>query len=188
MSYTIEYQAACFILPSGWRGLARTKFVIATERGCNNLTERTRGGQERRVREWGIAMLGSPDDVMRQVVGAASYCEGGGLRLAGRRAKPEAYIGRMRRLLSRPRDDAQQHLSLHATVKVDHPLVARGKAFGLPTQFQTTWGADEAVLSPPRQVDGEPDWGLFLRAIEPFLQDGSVAPCRLGAVWGLQAS
>lgn len=187
MSYTIEYQSACFILPSGMRHLRSTKFLIAAEQGSNNLTERTLRGTERRVREWSLAMLGSLDDVMRQAVAVAAHCEGGGLRVLGRRTTPEAYIRRTRGLLTTPRDDVLHHISLHATVKADHPLVARAKAFRLPMQVQTSWAGEEAVLS-PHQVDGEPDWGTFFRAIEPFVQDGSVAPWRLGAVWGLPAS
>ena len=186
MSHTIEYQTACFVLPSGLRGIHRTKFLIATERGSNNLYE-TQGGRERRVREWGIAMLGSLDEVMRQVVTTAASCEGGGLRVGGRLTTPEAYIRRMRRVLSNPREDVRLHVSLHATVKVDHPLVVRGKQFGLSVQSQKSCGTEEALLS-PTQTQGEPDWGTYLRVIDPFLHDGSVAPYHLGRVWGLPAS
>lgn len=187
MSYMIEYQAACFMLPSGLRGLTQTKFLIATESGSNNLTETARSGRERRVRSWDIAMVGTFDQVLKQAVVIASYCEGGGLKIGGRQTTPEAYIGRIRRLLARPREDAVGHVSLHATVKVDHPLASRAKHFGLPEQLQRRFGEDEAVLSPPTADDG-PDWGAFFRAVEPFIHDGSVSPCRLGSVWGLPAS
>lgn len=187
MSYTIEYQAACFVLPAGLRGLSATKFLIATESGSNNVTERTRGGRERRAREWGIAMIGSQDEVLKQAVMAASCCEGGGLKVRGRKSTPETYIARARRLLKEARDDALGHVSLHATVKADHPLVARAKLFGLGEQIQRRWGEDEAVLSPPL-IDGDPDWGVFFKAVAPFICDSTVSPYRLGSVWGLPPS
>lgn len=187
MSYMIEYQAACFVLPAGLRGLTKTKFVVATEGGSNNTYETTRGGRERRARDWDISMLGSLDQVMQQAVLTAACCEGGGLQVGGRKTTPESYIGRVRRLLTNAREDALGHVSLHATVKVDHPLVARAEHFGLSKQLQRRYGEEQAVLAPPTTDDG-PDWGAFFRAIEPFLQDGSISPYRLGAVWGLPKS
>lgn len=187
MSHLIEYQAECFVLPAGLHGLKQTKFLIAIECGSNNLTETGRDGRERRVRDWGIAMLGSLDQVMRQTVATASACEGGGLKVGGRTTTPEAYIRRARRLLARPREDAMGHISLQATVKVAHALVARARLFGLSEQLQRSWGEDESVLSPPCTDDG-PDWGVFFRAVDPFLEEDSVSPQRLGTVWGLPAS
>lgn len=187
MSYMIEYQATCFVLPAGLRGLTKTKFLIASEAGSNNLTRRDASGRERRTREWEIAMLGSPDEVLQQAVMVAAACEQGGLKVRGRWTSPEAYIARTRRLLTQARDDVVGHLSLHATVKADHPLVARAKLFGLGEQFQRRFGEDEAVLSPPMKDDG-PDWGVFFKAVAPFISDRSISPYRLGAVWGLPPS
>ncbi len=187
MSHTIEYQAPCFVLPAGLRGLTQTKYLIATASGSNNVTERTRRGGERLAREWGIAMIGSHDEVLRQAVVAASCCEGGGLKVLGRTSTPEAYIARARRLLKAAREDAVGHVSLHATVKADHPLVARARLFGLGEQLQRRWGEGEAVLSPPLK-EGTPDWGVFFKAVAPFINDGTVYPYHLGAVWGLPPS
>ena len=84
-------------------------------------------------------------------------------------------------------EDAMGHISLQARVKVAHALVARARLFGLTEQLQRSWGEDESVLSPPRTEHG-PDWGAFFRAVDPFLEEDSVAPQRLGTVWGLPAS
>jgi hypothetical protein len=187
MSYTIEYQATCFILPAGLRGLTKTKFLIASESGSNNLTRRTADGRERRSREWGIAMLGSLDEVVQQAVRIAACCEQGDLKVGGRWTSPEAYIARTRRLLTQARDDVVSHLTLHATVRANHPLVARARLFGLAEERQRRFGKDEAVLSPPKNDDG-PDWGVFFRTVAPFISDRSISPYRLGAVWGLPPS
>lgn len=187
MSHWIEYQAASFMIPAGMRGLRATRYVIAMEGGSNNLTERSRSGRERAVRDWYIAMIGSADQVLRQAVKVAGDCEGMSLHLCGRRTTPEAYIRRVRRLLDSARDDAQEHITLCATVSRDHALIGRCRQFGMAEEQFTLYGQDLTRLRPPEGEDGA-DWGLFFRAVEPCLHDGTVQPGRLGEVWGMPAS
>ena len=110
-----------------------------------------------------------------------------GLRLNGRSTTPEAYIRRVRRLLDNAREDVQEHVTLCATVSREHALVARCKQFGMPEEQFTQYGQELSRLRPPAVDDGS-DWGLFFRAVEPCLHDGSVQPGRLGEVWGLPPS
>lgn len=186
MSHWIEYQSACFLIPDGFRGVKGTRFLIASEGGSNNLTQRTPGGQERRVREWYVSMVGRRDDVLRQAVRIAGDCEGMSLRLKGRTITPEAYIRRTRRLLAKPRTDADEHISLVASVTAGHPLVSRAAHFGMTTVPEKCFGEELVHVYPP--IQAEPDWGAFFRAVDPFLFDGSIQPGRLGQVWGLPPS
>lgn len=187
MSHWIEYQAASFVIPAGMRGLRATRYVIAMEGGSNNLTERLRNGRERAVRDWYIAMIGSADQVLRQAVKVAGDCEGMSLRLNGRRTTPEAYIRRVRRLLDSARQDVQAHVGLCVTVSRHHALAARCKQFGMAEEQFTQYGQELSRLRPPAGEDGA-DWGLFFRAVEPCLHDGSVPPGRLGEVFGMPTS
>jgi hypothetical protein len=187
MGHWIEYQAVCFTIPAGLRGAERSRFVIALEGGPNNLTERTRSGRERRVRDWYIGMIGTEVQVLRQAVRVAGDCEGMSLRLSGREATPEAYIRRIRRLLAKPERDVTQHITLRATVPRHHPLVSRAKHFGLAEQQFVGYGEEQSHLHPPCDASGA-DWGAFLRAVDPFIEDSSVVPNRLGQVWHLPSS
>lgn len=189
MSHWIEYQATAFVASEDLLGVRGRRFIVAIEGGSNNLTERSRSGRERCVREWYVGMIGTEQQVLTQTVRMAGDCEGMSLRLQSRTTTPEAYIRRTRRLLLEPRIDVLAHVRLAATVAESHPLVERAQQFGFGVELFTRYSERLARLIPPRGPDGQTaDWGLYFRAIEPFLQHGSVQPGRLGEVWGLPAS
>jgi hypothetical protein len=189
MSHWIEYQATAFVVPDGLRGVRGDRFIVAIEGGSNNLTERSRSGRERSVRDWYVGMIGTAQQVLTQTVRMAGDCEGMSLRIQGRATTPEAYIRRTRRLLDTARTDALGHVRFVATVGAADPLVARAKQFGFEVEPLTRYSEQLARLTPPQGADGlAADWGLYFRAIEPFLHDGSVQPGRLCEVWGLPAT
>lgn len=187
MSYWIEYQAICMSIDAGFRGSDRQRYAIAIEGGASNVTERSRTGQERRARDWMLGMVGTAEQVLRQAVATAADCESGGLRVRGRRLTPEAYIGRVRRLLNEPATTAVAHLDLKATVPGAHPLVARARAFGLNVEQVCRHGEEHCVLTAVAR-NGTLDWGAFFRVVNPLLDDGTVLPYQLGDVWALPRS
>jgi hypothetical protein len=189
MSHWIEYQATAFVVPDGFRGVRGKRFIVAIEGGSNNLTERSRTGRERCVRDWYVGMIGTEQQVLTQTVRMAGDCEGMSLRVQGRASTPEAYIRRTRRMLEEPRTDVLRHIRLVATVAASHPLVERAQQLDFGVELLTRYSEQMARLTPMHGPDADPDdWGQYFRAIEPFLYDGSVQPGRLGEVWGLPAS
>lgn len=189
MSHWIEYQATAFVVPDGLGGLRGDRFIVAIEGGSNNLTERARSGRERCARDWYVGMIGTAQQVLTQTVRMAGDCEGMSLRIQGRATTPETYIRRTRRLLEGARPDVVRHARLVATVPAGHPLVDRARQFGFAVEPFTRYSEHLAKLTPPAAADGSAaDWGIHFRAIEPFLQDGSVQPGRLCEVFGLPPS
>ena len=194
MGHHIEYQWTCLAL--GPDGTARDKeasgaatadarYVIAIEGGPSNCYSHGSQGS-RRVRHWGIGMIGTSRQILRQATRFASDCEGGMLKPGGRDCRPEAYIGRIRRLLERPEDTSWSmgHVVLHAKLPVDHPLtqVALGPGFGRENFRE--WGQDYVRLAPA----GRDLWAEYLTLIDPYLDDFSLPPWSTGAVYGLPSS
>lgn len=186
MSYWIEYQAACFRLEADRLGTTENRFVIATEAGSNNLTERSHGGRERRVREWGISMLGTRLQVLRAALRVAAACESGNLQVGSTRVSPETYYRRIKRLLASPRGHFDAHVTLSATVGEGHALIGQASARGYVVYPENFYGQARVKLIPPSQVPGE--WARYFELVTPFLDDGSLEPHTLGQVFGLPAS
>lgn len=186
MSYWIEYQAAAFVLTADTLGRAEPRFVIATEGGSNNVTTVGRSGRERGVRDWYLSMIGTRTQVLRQAVMAAASCEGGALKPLGRHTTPEAYIGRVRRLLATASAEFERHVTLSAKVPDGHPLVPLAGAAGYVVYPTTEYGESVVKLIPPQQSAA--DWAAFFDLIDPHLDVGDIDPSRLGQVWGLRAS
>lgn len=186
MSYWIEYQAACFRLEAARLGSSEDRFVIATEAGSNNLTERSAGGRERRVREWSISMLGTRQQVLRSALRTAAACAGGNLQVRSTRVSPETYYRRIKRLLANPCSSFDAHVTLSATVAEGHVLIAQASACGYVVYPETSWGQTRVKLIPPSQVPSE--WARYFELVDPFLDDGSIEPHALGQIFGLRAS
>lgn len=98
MSYTIEYQHACFAVPSGQYGIVEPRFVVACECGSSNCYDH----RNRRTRDWTVLFVGTHSAVLKQAVRSAADCEGGMLKSHKGRYSPEAYIARIRRLIDSP--------------------------------------------------------------------------------------
>jgi len=186
MSYWIEYQAAAFMLPADELGADQARYVVATEGGSNNSSVRDRDGRERRTRDWSIAMIGTQVQVLRQTVRIAAECEGYGLRLKGRACTPEAYIGRIRRLLRHATPDFRRHVVLSPTVPDGHELVPVATAAGYVVYPDSWLGETRVKLIPQRQ--DETHWSDYFSMLDPYLDAGSLQPLRLGEVFGLPSS
>lgn len=186
MSYHIEYQAAAFVLPASELGLPEPRFAVVIEGGSSNLTAKDRFGQERLVREWEIGMLGTATQVLRQAVGRGSSCEGGCLKLAGRRATPETYIRRARKLLANASYDFRRHVTLSATVLETHALVPLAAAAGFTVYPAPRYGEALVKLIPSSQ--DEQGWASYFRVMDSTLDGFDIPPFRLGEVYGMPAS
>lgn len=186
MSYWIEYRAAAFVLPADALGRAEPRFVIAIEGGPNNVTTVDRAGRERRARDWHLSMIGTRTQVLRQAVMAAACCEGGSLKPLGRSTTPEAYIGRIRRLLRTASVGFERHVTLSAKVPEGHPLAPPAEAAGYVIYPTTEYGEAVVKLIPPQQTATH--WAAYFDLIDPHLDAGEIDASRLGQIWGLPAS
>lgn len=192
MSYRIEYQWFGLRITSDVApGLAEPRFVIAIEGGDNNLTTTGREGVERRVRSWDIGMIGTETQVLRQATRYGSCCEPGGLKPAGRHCTPEAYIRRIRRVMA----DAhamggsdpclmQVSIGLGAELPASHPLVMNAPIKGFSYIPEGGYGQSWVKFQPV----GPDHWATFFAALDPYLDDFSLAPHRMGQIWGLPSS
>ena len=186
MSSWIEYQIACFRLTAAELGATEDRYVVAIEAGPSNVTEQGPNGRERRVRDWEVGMLGTRNQVLRRALIVGASCEGGCTRLRGSQTTPEAYFGRIKREIARARDTLERHITLSATVKEGHPLIAKAEAAGYVLYPETRFSETRVKLIPKRQdVAG---WAEYFRLIDPHLNDGSVSPFNLGQVFGLPKS
>lgn len=186
MSYWIEYQAAAFVLPAETLGHPEPRFVIAIEGGSNNVTTVDRGGRERRARDWHMSMIGTRTQVLRQAVMAAASCEGGSLKPLGRSMTPEAYIGRIWRLMRTASKGFERHVTLSAKVPEGHPLVHLAEAAGYVIYPTTEYGEAVVKLIPPQQTPTH--WATYFDLIDPHLDAGYVDASRFGQIWGLPVS
>ena len=192
MSYRIEYQWFGLRITSDVApGLVEPRFVIAIEGGDNNLTTMGRHGVERRARSWDIGMIGTETQVLRQATRFGSYCESGELKPAGKHCTPEAYIRRIRRAMAEAQDLwvsdprlLQVYLGLGAELPASHPLAMNAPIKGfsyLPEgRFGKTWVKFQPV--------GPEHWATFFAALDPYVDDFSLPPYRMGQIWGLPSS
>lgn len=184
MSYRIEYQWACVPILHGvthWPGEEpEPRFVIAIEGGDNNVWV-----GNRRARDWGVGMIGTKAQILRQATRFAGECESGCLKPGGRDCTPEAYIGRIRRVLDEPMENSGVWVSFVARLPVDHPIVELTKFDKRFTQAVDTWyGEQRCLLEPqdPNLLDS------YFRVIDPYLNDFSVPAWRVANVYGLRPS
>lgn len=188
MSCRIEYQWACFAIT--WElcpQLNEPRFVVAVEGGCSNLFEaQASTGRPRRVRGWGIGMIGTHRQVLRYATHVAAACEGGSLKPGGRACTPEAYIARVRRLMAHAHEAgaAERHIALATEVPADHPLAQAERVDGF-TYYESGQLQDSRVKLIPRGTD---QWARYFNLIDPFLDDLSLHPSNTGVVWGLPRS
>lgn len=186
MSYRIEYQWTGLVLTAQTcPGLDEPRWVIAVEGGDNNCYVEQHG-RARRARDWEISMIGTERQVLRQATRWASACEGGMLKPGGRDCSPEAYIGRIRRLLAQPvmPQMALNHLGLGARLAADHPLAARDPEPGFTLYPHREFGEERVKLIPA----GCAHWARYFALIDPWLEDFSLSPWRTGELYGLPRS
>ena len=187
MSYRIEYQWIGLRITSDVApGLDEPRLVIAIEGGDNNLTTMGRHGVERRARSWDIGMIGTETQVLRQATRLGSYCESGELKPAGKHCTPEAYIRRIRRAMAHALDEhaSLAYLGLGAELPVDHPLVAAPEIDGLTYYKDAHLGRTFVKVLPV----GLERWAAYFAALDPYVDDFSLPPYRMGQIWGLPSS
>lgn len=183
MSYTIEYQHRAFRIDLP--GASVPRFAVAIEEGSNNCYS-LRNGVERRSRDWGLRMLGTRHQVMRQAIHAASYCELGEFRQRGRFITAEGYILKVRKLLDDavPANAGLGHLVLEARVEAGHALASATLPHAFSREPERWYGSDTFLIRPP----GPPEWSEFFELVHDHIDDGSLVPWRCGHVLGLPSS
>ena len=176
MSYRIEYQWICFAIDGDHApGLITPRWVVAIEGGDSNLYA---AGTRGRARDWSLGMIGTSEQVLTQAVRSAAACESGQLKPRGQRCTPEAYIHRIRRLLTRPRRDTLSCIALGAQVLAGHPLVASAADQGFELCPFSQYGQDRVkVLVRPER------WAAFFDLVDDAIESGSVMPWQLGEAW-----
>ena len=128
MSYRIEYQWVAFkVDPSQHLLDAEPRYVVAIEGGDNNCY----ASSGKRSRSWSVCMLGTFCQVLKEAVYFGGACEGGSLKPNGRDCKPEDYIRRIRRLVTKslPPEGAGWYPNLK--VNDGHPAIEYAKSLGL---------------------------------------------------------
>ena len=186
MSYRIEYQWACLAITREQSAdLTQPRFAIAIEGGDNNCYVHEHG-RSRRARDWGIGMIGTADQVVRQATRFAASCEGGMLKPQGRDCSPEAYIARIRRLLANPMEPSVTlgYLGLGARLPSDHPIAVAAPVEPFTYYPDTSFGRPIVKLIPP----GRDHWGRYFNMLDPYLDDFTLAPWRVGQIYGLPRS
>lgn len=96
MSHEIIYQYRMFSVQPQAAGTPDRRFIWAVEMGSNNLI---RHSDNKPARNWTVLGVGSHDEVLRQAVSLSGGCEGGSIKPRGKDTTPEAFIGKVRRLL-----------------------------------------------------------------------------------------
>lgn len=187
MSYRIEYQWVGLCITSDVApGLGAPRLVIAIEGGDNNLTIVDHRGVERRQRSWDIGMIGTEVQVLRQATRFGSYCETGDIHPGGKRCTPEAYIRRIRRAMDHALDSQASlaYLGLGAELPVDHPVVTAPPLEGF-TYYPNAYLGRHFVKFLPM---GRERWAAYFDALDPYIDDLTLPPYRLGQIWGLPSS
>jgi hypothetical protein len=150
MSHRLEYQYCAFRIAS----LDPPHFVVAVEGGDNNCYSRVWTGhayRERRSRDWSVCMIGTTHQVLKQAVGFAGACEGGGLQPHGKPCSSESYIGRIRRLVEKY-SEPPAGSSWFPDVKVPegHPCVPHAQALSLAMTTEVSYGRPRVLIDVPR--------------------------------------
>lgn len=105
MSSEIIYHKVGLKFPKQATGHREDLYAIVVQMGSSNCYESGKGpgGCGRRVRDWSALAFGTHDQVMKQVIYFASYCEGGSVTLRHRRGNVtmESFITGMRNTLKK---------------------------------------------------------------------------------------
>jgi hypothetical protein len=154
MSYRLEYQYCAFRIDPADANIDPPRFVVAIEGGDNNCYSRVRRGsghREKRSRSWDVCMVGTARQVLKQAVHFAGACEGGSLQPHGKACSPEAYIGRIRRLVEK-HSEPPAGSTWFPDVKVPegHPAVAYAAALSLAMNTEISYGTPRVRIDIPR--------------------------------------
>jgi hypothetical protein len=146
MSYRIEYQWGAFHVPALQFGLDADRYVVAIEGGDNNVYN---ASNNKRSRSWSVCMIGTKNQVLKQAVGFAAACDGGGLQQRGRYCTPESYIRRIRNLI-----DSGDYLqigtwSAELRVAETHAIFCEARALGLEVTLRRRFGEEVACIAFP---------------------------------------
>lgn len=184
MSYRLEYQYCAFRIDPVDANLDQPRFVVAVEGGDNNCYSRVRTGsgcRERRSRSWDVCMIGTARQVLKQAVNFAGACEGRSLQPQGKACSPEAYIGRIRRLVEKY-SEPPAGSAWFPDVKVPegHPSVAHAEALSLALKTEISYGRPRVLIDIPR---GRPD--LLFDIVDRF---PDLMGWQIAGVIGLPAS
>lgn len=105
MSYDIIYHKVGLRFPKEAIGHSEDLFAIVVQIGSNNCYEFGNGpsGCGRRARDWSALAFGTRDQVMKQIIYFASYCEGGSVKMRSGRGNVtmETFITGMRNTLKK---------------------------------------------------------------------------------------
>lgn len=105
MSYEIIYHKVGLKFPKEATGHSEDLYAIVVQIGSNNCYEigNGPGGCGRRARDWSALAFGTRDQVMKQVIYFASYCEGGSVKMRNGRGNTtmESFITAMRNTLKK---------------------------------------------------------------------------------------
>lgn len=96
MSHRIEYDFRAWRIPAADAGMQDDQYLVVVLGGDNNVYSQCGA----RSRKWSAMCLGSYKDVIRRACYFATSCEGGMLKMYGRRdIAPEAYVAKIRKLI-----------------------------------------------------------------------------------------
>lgn len=105
MSYEITYHKVGLKFPKEATGHTEDLYAIVVQMGSNNCYEfgNGPGGCGRRARDWSALAFGTRDQVIKQVIYFASYCEGGTVKMRNGRGNTtmESFITSMRNTLKK---------------------------------------------------------------------------------------
>lgn len=150
MSYEIIYQYNVHRVAESQVKDGVPRYVLSIEAGSNNCYV-----GNKRARSWQIMAVGTHDEVLRQTVRLASSCEGGMLKPGGKDCTPEAFIGRVRRLLKEADQGGASEGWWSPTIRtLDDGLAERCKALGAALQQQEFYGRTETSALFQDNLDG----------------------------------
>lgn len=142
MSYEIIYQYHVHRVSGEEAGDGVDRYVLSVEMGSNNCCDHN----GKRSRSWQVFALGTHDEVLRQAVRIGSSCEGGMLKPGGRDCTPEAFIGKVRRLLKKAQEPGQVRGWWTPEVRVGEPAVAeRARELGASVAEEKLYGQTVSI-------------------------------------------
>lgn len=150
MSYEIIYQYAVHRVAENQVADGLPRYVLSIEAGSNNCYV-----GNKRARSWQVMAVGTHDEVLRQTVRLASSCEGGMLKPGGKDCTPEAFIGKVRRLMKAADKGGERQGFWTASVKTtDAAMAQRARELGALTREETHYGVTCTTGSFEGELDG----------------------------------
>lgn len=206
MSYRIEYAWRAFGIAPAVSGLAEPRYVIAVEGGDNNCTDHN---SNRRARDWSVQFMGTEQEVMAHAIYYAGACEGGSLQPRNRGCTAEAYVARIRRLVTgakarlakgddgtrasrvvTDREGARGWWGVNLALPAAHPAVAALAAMGATVREEKpSYGGPVARIALPEDRTMAL-WSLVSTYVRPYDRDFAhrLWPWQLATVYGLPRS